>query len=401
MTEERNVFLAKYDAWLRDNGTEKLREQTKMMRLLDEFHKRFPPDRLGKLTIEEYAMGLENSRENFCYWVEQKLDDLGTIIARSLTAPQKFGIVFSKSKARYDYLPRWSRSSPEEAFTNIRSALTRLVEDDLNGNLKGVSGNLMNPLFKMKICYLYNPGNELPINSDKDLYVLLAAIGIPYSAGENRIFMRKRLFDYYRSLGRDDMTPWLFMAFVYSWGGYRSALRSPDATSLHAPVGRKEAKGMSMVDMKPRNDQARHGLVWGDTTETMERKRLAGKKGQEVVEAWLRNHKAQLDILGDIVCECDDNDFAHYDISYVTMAGRQIFIEVKATGIDQGDFVKFQMSLAEHRFMMDHLDSYFVYFVNNVFHATEIKRISGRDVVVSPIEYGASMSGGDFEKVKN
>ena len=44
-----------------------------------QFFERFPAPGLGDLTLEQYSLGLEPMENSFCYWLEFKTKELGSI----------------------------------------------------------------------------------------------------------------------------------------------------------------------------------------------------------------------------------------------------------------------------------------------------------------------------------
>lgn len=93
-----------------------------LRRLRDEFVRRFPKEKLGELTLEQYALGHENSRDSFCYWLEFKTKKLGHMGGDA----RKFGVWWDKNEGRW----RWNRiyESAEDALTKIKDGLSAIVE---------------------------------------------------------------------------------------------------------------------------------------------------------------------------------------------------------------------------------------------------------------------------------
>lgn len=93
-----------------------------LRQLRDEFVRRFPKERLNELTLEQYALGHEGSRDGFCYWLEFKTKRLGHMGGDA----RKFGVWWDKSEGRW----RWNRiyESAEDALAKIKGGLSALVE---------------------------------------------------------------------------------------------------------------------------------------------------------------------------------------------------------------------------------------------------------------------------------
>ncbi len=76
--------------WLKDNPKTIPAEKEQ---LRQEFIRRFPKERLGEMTLEQYALGTERSADSFCNWLERKTETLGSIRGG---AASKFGVWWSR-----------------------------------------------------------------------------------------------------------------------------------------------------------------------------------------------------------------------------------------------------------------------------------------------------------------
>ena len=224
---------------------------------------------------------------------------------------------------------------------------------------------------------------------------MLTIFEIPFDIKEDRIYKRKKLFDYYKSLNRTDISPRTFMKFVYSDLGYRSYLRTDNANNLSEKIVAKKYQLVDINDTsKISNTRSctRSGLII-EKPETSQQKKITGKKGEEIVKAYLLTHKDELGIIGNIECACEVDDYKHYDFSYVTTDGNTIYIEVKATKNDTKEAIVFEMSDSEYTFMNNNIENYFIYYINDVFNCNIIKRISAKLIILSPSRYRARFLG--------
>lgn len=395
----KNEFLEKYDFWESVNKKDIDEYKSKSNKLLTEFLLRFDIKSLINIKIEDYVVG-NKTNNSFCWWVETKLRDFGDIRGGQLTAFQRFGIYYDKNNKNYVFKNKRTKqtrfgSTENEVFNNIKSELINLIKDTQNDNYIGIEANKLNPLFKNKISYLYSNERQLPIYSDKDLNILLTIFEIPFDIKEDRIYKRKKLFDYYRSLNRTDISPITFMKFVYSDLGYRSYLRTDNANNLSKKI---IIKKYQVVDIKntfeitSTRSYTRKGLII-EKPETIVQKKITGKKGEEIVKSYLLTHKKELGIIGNIECACEVDDYKHYDFSYRTTDGNTIYIEVKATKNDTKEAIVFEMSDSEYAFMNNNIENYFIYYINDVFNCNIIKRIPAKLIKVSPSKYRAYFTG--------
>ena len=252
----------------------------------------------------------------------------------------------------------------------------------------------MNPQFKNKIAFIYNYDNEFPVYSDDDLNVILTIFDIPFDKNEDRAFKREKIIKFYKETGLNNrLSTYMFMSFIYGWYGYRSILRSDEK-----PVVTEFDKisEYSLIDIqidtpihiKRTGNGTKRKIIFNPDTE--ESKRITGKKAEDIVIEYLKNHKNELNIKK-IYCWCNGenkDDGKGYDISYIQNDGEEIFIEVKATKTDLKEQVYFEMSANEFSVMKAHPKNYYVFFVNNVNQGKIIRRILGEDIYgEEPIKY--------------
>jgi serine/threonine protein kinase len=142
-----------------------------------EFVQRFPKHHLMDLTLEQYALGLEDSRDSFCYWLEFKTRDLGSIMGGSVS---KFGVWRSRKEWRWNKIYQ----NPEDALLHIKKGLTMLisaVEEERFGELDRIGRERLGKFrysLRCKPLYLYFPNKFLPISSLEHLAFFLQEFGV-------------------------------------------------------------------------------------------------------------------------------------------------------------------------------------------------------------------------------
>mgnify|MGYP004617797027 CR=1 FL=1 len=385
-------LLEKYDYWYELNKKWINESVAKGNRLLAGFLSLFPIKRIPDLKIDEYVVGKKEN--SFCWWVESKLSSLGDIRGGQLSAFQRFGIYYDREKKDYVFCnsrtknPRFGNST-KEVYANVINEICGLLKAVQQSNLESIAINKLNPLFKNKLVYLYDSEHWLPIYSDKDLNIILSLLEIPYSDSEDRIFKRKKLFEFYKSLNRQDLMPQHFMMFIYSDLGLRPYLRNSDITKLNDEVKPKEYKLEEVNSIKElihSKSSKRNGLA-SESFETFAQKKITGKKGEEIVKEYLLKHKEKLGIIGEIDCPCEYDDNKHYDFSYHHKDGKTIYIESKATKTNHAGKISFELSDAEYAFMQKNKESYFTFYINDVFNGDVIKKIPANLVVAKPSKY--------------
>ena len=167
--------------------------------LYNQFLQKFPIDNLGNMTLEEYTN--LDKESSFCYWLESKTSELGSIWGGSA---YKFGIFkFDKmpkqdnSKYAHDENYSWSSrlgSSSVEAYDNVRNAIVKIAKHARNAEWHEIEKiNELWPITTWKIAFLYSNEQLLPIY-DKDGW--LVPIATHYGLSDAKKYSRTELYNY-------------------------------------------------------------------------------------------------------------------------------------------------------------------------------------------------------------
>lgn len=146
--------------------------------LREEFVQRFPKEKLGDLSLEQYALGHEKSKDSFCYWLERKTRYLGSILGGSSA---KFGVYYGNDRKWH-----WNNvyNSAEDAGRRITNGLAELVSAAEKGRFNdldviGAEGLGPNRLsLRCKPLNLYFPDEFLPIYTFKALDHFAKVLGV-------------------------------------------------------------------------------------------------------------------------------------------------------------------------------------------------------------------------------
>lgn len=134
--------------------------------LWDEFLRVWPIDRLASMTLDEYTQA--GSKDSFTYWIESRLDELGSIWGGSSF---KFGVFsrnntddkISDAKLSYSDTHGWYSSlgaSAEEAFTQVREFVVQVASLATKGNLDDIENfEHLGEAYKWKIAFHYQNRN--------------------------------------------------------------------------------------------------------------------------------------------------------------------------------------------------------------------------------------------------
>ncbi len=128
--------------------------------LYDEFNKRFPIEKLPEMTLEQYTN--TNKEDSFCYWIETKTQDIGSIWGGS---SYKFGIFkiagnikSSIGTLRDDEYAWYSKygNTRDGVFNNIREKIVQIANFSRQENYSAIDEIDLGDAFKWKIAFLYS-----------------------------------------------------------------------------------------------------------------------------------------------------------------------------------------------------------------------------------------------------
>jgi 5-methylcytosine-specific restriction protein B len=169
-------FLAGYDKELDAEHVAAAEAERK------EFLSRFPLAAWPQMPLEKYAIGQENSENNFCRWAEFATPHLGSMRGGS---SRKLIIYWQKDKNSWWFTRTYKNEN--EAWSTLRDGFCRafqLIEaddwDEIDAQIQLVIG----PLLLLKTLHLYFPTKVLSIYSQEHLRHFLRELGDP--AADNR-----------------------------------------------------------------------------------------------------------------------------------------------------------------------------------------------------------------------
>jgi hypothetical protein len=161
--------------WLEKNSKKTPED---LYQLHQEFLQIFPKHRISELTLMDYGLGTEQSKDSFCYWLERKTEELGSIRGGSSV---KFGVYWSKKDNDWRYNPKFS--SAEDALDEIKNgilALFQAVDDEHFEDLDKIGRQKLGPnrySMRIKPLYMYYPDLFLPISNPSHLQYYLELLG--------------------------------------------------------------------------------------------------------------------------------------------------------------------------------------------------------------------------------
>ncbi|EGP94052.1 AAA family ATPase [Nitrosarchaeum koreense] len=154
-----------------------------------EFITKFPSNEIQNITIEDYALGLDDedgdkNRSNFSYMLEQKTRTFGHIGGTA----RKFGLFYKRDEGKFWHHP--SYQNKEEAFSAILEQIQRIVNagrifvenhnvQQLSNVIDDTSNFIIHRQIRSKILAVYFPNTFLGITSMKHINNLLNYFKIP------------------------------------------------------------------------------------------------------------------------------------------------------------------------------------------------------------------------------
>lgn len=374
-------FLWKYDIWYSKNKENIEKELNNDIKLHKEFLSLFSIEKIKNMTIDEYVIGKSNS---FCWWVEPNLSNLGDIRGGRLTAYSRFGLYFNKKTNGYVFGNKITKktkfgNNKEEIFKNIIQKILYLLDDLEKKNYDELIKNELNPLFKNKLIYLYDSENWIPIYGNDDLNIILSIFEIQFDKNDDRINKRRKLFEFFKSLNRSDITPLLFMKFIYSEYGYKNLINDEEIKKISKISNNinvnhiKFERVYSIEEISSKLKREKHGEINALSYSDILIKNIIGKTGEEIVKKYLESEEGRLCLNIDENREIESpclgekrDDYKHYDFAYYENGkNRKIYIEVKSSKSNKNN-ISFFISSAEFEFAKENQDSYFIMYINNV-----------------------------------
>ena len=148
-----------------------------------QFLQQFPIERLGDMTLEEYTN--LNREDSFCYWLEIKTQELGSIWGGS---SYKFGIYRYEKKPEnpsvivsdeeYAWYKKYAALDRTEAFKVVLNAIVNIAESASKGNFENIEeDDTFGTVVKWKIAFLYANETLLPFYKRDMLETLASKFG--------------------------------------------------------------------------------------------------------------------------------------------------------------------------------------------------------------------------------
>jgi hypothetical protein len=380
-----------------------------------EFVNYFTTEKIKKMTVEDYVLGLEKPERgfNFCYGLETQLKGLGWMVGGT---SKKFGFWFGKLKHEVNNKYRYTKqfgNSPKTALEVAKGLILDLLEAGKDKDLNRIDANKLSPMFKGKILSTYYPKRYLNIFAKEHLdhFLTLLDLATPELKKQHEVWKREALLEYKKSdIVMKSWTIDIFSDFLYELFPIppkKSARKKVNpALKDYLPLLFPEKQILTVVDLTiqsitgPKAPQAnksrqppKEDSSNPDYESEQKRYKQLGDKGEQLVLDFERKRllDAGYSNLAKKVAKVK-RDSDGFDITSFKEDGTPIQIEVKATRAKVGQ-ANFFLSINELN-QAKMLPNYYIFMVFEVL--TENPKLwmaanpfqpENSKVLLSPISY--------------
>lgn len=337
--------------------------------LRQKFVRRFRASDIGKLTKETYSIG--KGKNTFCYAIENEYKDLGVI--HGATA-KKFGIYYGclgdDKNIEFRIGKSAFGSNVDSAFSKVKEEILKLVNSNAPLSSEEFKANLISPMLKLKVLFIYNPELYLPIYSDKHLAHFATELGLVPKKNDH-ISLQSCLLTYKAShpffKNIDNME---FAQILYS-----TARPPKDQTQakriLTQLVTSKDLQEVTISSLQSigleLNDGFGKAKGKSDYSAQDRENRKTGAIGEELVMAFEKEKlltAGKPSLANKIKHVSKKDDGLGYDIQSFTALGEKIFIEVKTS---QSSFAKSRYFISRNEWEVGKtLHSYWLYIIGDL-----------------------------------
>ena len=184
----------------------------------ESFLKRFPKEEWQTMQLEEYALGRENYKDSYSYWMEWGTPHLGSIRGGSSNKH----LIYWGSKEKWEYDTNLY-DDEQTAWAAIRSGFVEALEKADTGKWNEIDSiQTINTArtVRLKTLYLYFPDEVLPVYSIDHLRHFLYLLGAPEAKGNLYQVMQlnRELLDILKNIKEiKDFSTLQLSRLLYSW----------------------------------------------------------------------------------------------------------------------------------------------------------------------------------------
>ena len=202
-----NILKEAIQKYIADTEEEQKREN-----LLKDFLSVYPKEKLQGMSLEDYCIGNSDvNNNNFCYWMERRLEPLGRYFPGS---SKSYLIYWNKIDEEYKvhgYLKTLS-DKPEEIMKTLAKDISNMVVNDDPMSMAKKIGES----FILKILSVYYPNEYAPINSRVHIDNIISLFGIQCD-NDNTFERNRAIYRFYEEQTQEkQISPWAFMSILYN-----------------------------------------------------------------------------------------------------------------------------------------------------------------------------------------
>lgn len=405
MIAEQKAFQKAIDEY---NEYPDISQSEEYISLRNGFLERFPIKSLEAITLEQYALGLEDDyKDSFCYWVETKLQMFGNIHGSTAA---KFGVYYGKRGDDTENKWRWTAWT-NESFDKVRNELNYLIIAGNDMDFDAIEQNKLSKMFKGKILAIYFPDRYLNIYSYEHIKYFLKQLGVvEYPAIE---LAKQKLLEIKNS--NSVMRTWSNLKFSNFLYTYFSEVKRKDAEEINEET--PEIVGKTLVFYKSTGEYhaiKQNGPITTSTEavkrrpykpdyqRASEHKQKTGREGEIAVLNFEKEtliSSGRQDLADKVAHVSENDDSLGYDIlSFDSVTGEEKHIEVKTTSGTKNSFVDFYITDNELRHLAS--DSHYsIYYITGIYsNSPKIKELNMEQLrnkiaeLSSPVLYKVSFS---------
>lgn len=220
--------------WLHDNPQD---IPPKLEAIRQEFVAHFPRERLTELTLEEYAIGHAGYKDSFCYWLEWRTEELGSVHGGSSA---KWGVWWNAKSGGWNF-NAGQFADAEDARRKLLGGVSALLDAAAAGQydaLDSIGDKQLGPnrnSLRAKPLSLYFPQDFLPISNPEHLANALRRFGLEPEKGLHA--RNRQLLAHLRDLPEfDGLHPVQMMHFLYDNGFDKESFAFGNETNLTAAI---------------------------------------------------------------------------------------------------------------------------------------------------------------------
>lgn len=192
----------------------------------------YPASSIKDLTVDQYCLGHDSDKENFCWWLERGLE---SVLGRYAPGTSKGHLIYKMPDNEF-YLHRRLSDLPVEQALKYTLAIQSVIAnanatEDLrwidNDKTLYTKANVEPRVTvgagrKLRLVAAYNPDTILPIASSDHVRHFLSVLGIPdneiptYNQPFGRLALLTQFYQKIKSEHKDNLTPFGFVKALYS-----------------------------------------------------------------------------------------------------------------------------------------------------------------------------------------